>query len=108
MVEDFFLHNKAVFALAGVFLAVAFVVPLVYFTLAGGPLGNIVIQNPTGMETGGNVTVFPSPQQADQSRISLTIVLVVVVVFVSLFIVAMYIGINHVHPSHKKPAKEPR
>jgi hypothetical protein len=95
------MHYKKTFALAGVFLAVAIIVPVVIFSLqAQNDL--IVIQNPNGMETGGNNNVTAGFQQIQASHTTnLIIVLVVDVVFVSLFIVTMYFGIRHIHPSHK-------
>jgi hypothetical protein len=89
------MHYKKIFALAGVFLAVAIIVPVVVFSLqAANDL--VIIQNPNGMQTGGN---FQQVQTAHTNN--LLIVVVVVVVFVSLFIVTMYFGIRHIHPSHK-------
>ncbi len=90
------MHHKPVFALAGVFLAVAIVVPTVL--LAQNQL--IIIQNPVGMQTSGNVSSI-NPQQIQQSYIdTLIIVGIVEVVFVALFVVTMYNGIKHVHPYH--------
>ena len=93
------MHRKGVFALAGVFLAVAVVVPFVIFALqAANDL--IIIQNPAGMQTNGNITTV-TPEQVQQSHTNtLIIVGVVVVVFVLLFIITMYYGIKHVHPYH--------
>lgn len=95
------MHYKKTFALAGVFLAIAIIVPAVIFSLqAQNDL--MVIQNPSGMETGGNNNVTAGFQQIQESHTNnLIIVLVVDVVFVSLFIVTMYFGIRHIHPSHK-------
>ncbi len=95
------MHYKKTFALAGVFLAVAIVVPTVIFALqAQSDL--IVIQNPTGIVTGGNVTL----QQVQASHFNnLVIVLIIELVFVPLFIVTMYFGINHMHPTHERHPK---
>lgn len=95
------MHYKKTFALAGVFLAVAIIVPVVIFSLqAQNDL--IVIQNPYGLQTGGNDNVTAGFSQIQESHMNnLIIVLVVDVVFVSLFIVTMYFGIRHIHPSHK-------
>ncbi len=99
------MHNKAVFAVAGVFLAVAVVVPTVIFILqAQNDL--IVIQNPTGMYT-GNVSGVPTVGQIQAShQNTLIIVAVIEVVFVALFVVTVYYGINHIHPSHKPPGRD--
>ncbi len=93
------MHHKPVFALAGVFLAVTIVVPTVLLALqAQNQL--IIIQNPAGMQTSGNVSSI-NPQQIQQSYIdTLIIVGIVEVVFVALFVVTMYYGIKHVHPYH--------
>lgn len=93
------MHYKKIFAIAGIFLAVAIIVPTVIFSLqAQSDL--IIIQNPKGMQTGGNVTL-PTPQQVQDSHTNnLIMVLVVEAVFLPLFIVAMYFGIKHIHPTH--------
>jgi hypothetical protein len=96
------MHRKAVFALAGVFLAIAIVVPMVLLVLqADNDLDNlIIIQNPAGMQTNGNISSF-NPQDIQESHeYTLIIVLVVEVVFISLFAVTVYYGIKHVHPYH--------
>jgi hypothetical protein len=93
------MHYKKTFALAGIFLAVAIIVPVVIFSLqAQNDL--IIIQNPTGMQTGGNVTLLtPQPVQESHTN-NLIIVLVVEAVFLPLFVIAMYFGIKHFHPTH--------
>ena len=95
------MHNKAVFTLAGVFLTVAIVVPIIIFSLQAQD-DLIIIQNPTGMQTSGNLTATPpSPDQILAShQIILLIVVIIDVVFVLLFIVTLYQGIKHVHPTH--------
>jgi len=91
------MHHKGIFALAGVFLVVMLVVPIVLFTLqASNDL--IIIQNPSGMDTGESPPTVPV-QQIQQSHVTtLLIVIFVEVIFVSLFIVAIYYGIRHIHP----------
>jgi cobyrinic acid a,c-diamide synthase len=96
------MHYKKTFALAGVFLAVAIIVPVVVFSLqAQNDL--MIIQNPAGIYTGGisnNATNNFQQIQVTHTN-NLIIVMVVDAVFVSLFIVTMYFGIRHIHPSHK-------
>ncbi len=95
------MHRKAVFALAGVFLAVAIIVPTVLlFLQAENQL--IVLQNPTGMVTNGNsTTTVPSLTQLQESFVNtLIIVAIIDVVFGALFVVTMWYGIHHVHPTH--------
>ncbi len=89
------MHYKKIFALAGVFLAIAIVVPLVIFFVQGAN-DLIIIQNPNGMQTGGN---FQQVQTAHTNN--LILVIVVDIIFVSLFTVTIYYGIRHIHPTHK-------
>ncbi len=83
-------------------MAVAIVVPTVIFALqAQNDL--VVIQNPHGFQTGGepgNVTTDFGEIEAAHTN-NLIIVLVVDLVFISLFIVTIYYGIRHIHPTHK-------
>jgi hypothetical protein len=93
------MHYKGIFVLAGVFLAVALVVPIVVFILQASG-GLIIVQNPSGMETGGDLPTVPV-QPVPQSHVTLLLIVIAVeVVFVSLFIFAIYYGIRHVHPYH--------
>ena len=64
-----FMHRKAVFFLAGVFLVVALVVPPVVLLLqADNDLDNYIIaQNPSGHQTGGNVTLTPEELQENHT-----------------------------------------
>jgi hypothetical protein len=95
------MHYKKTFAIAGIFLAVAIIVPAVIFSLqAQNDL--IVIQNPYGLQTGGTGNVTTNFQQVQTSHTNnLIIVLVIEVVFTLLFIMSMYYGIRHIHPTHK-------
>ncbi len=94
------MHQKAVFALAGVFLAIAIIVPTVLFVLlAQNQL--IIIQNPTGMQTGNLTTLTPDQARQDYAN-TLTLVAIIDIVFGLLFVITMYYGINHVHPSHQR------
>jgi hypothetical protein len=95
-----FMHRKAVFFLAGVFLVVALVVPPVLLILqADNDLDNYIIsQNPNGLQTNGNVTITDEIGESHQT--TFTIVTIIEVIFVSLFAVTLYYGINHPHPEH--------
>jgi hypothetical protein len=95
-----FMHRKAVFFLAGVFLVVALVVPPVLLILQSDhDLDNFIIaQNPNGLQTNGNITITDEIGENNQS--TYTIAAVIEVVFVSLFAVTLYYGINHKHPEH--------
>ena len=95
------MHRKAVFFLAGVFLVVALVVPPVVLLLqADNDLDNYIIaQNPSGHQTGGNVTLTPEELQENHTS-TFIIVAIVEAVFAALFAVTLYYGINHPHPEH--------
>ena len=95
-----FMHRKAVFFIAGVFLVVALVVPPVLLILQSDhDLDNFIIaQNPNGLQTNGNITITDEIGENNQS--TYTIAAVIEVVFVSLFAVTLYYGINHKHPEH--------
>jgi hypothetical protein len=97
-----FMHRKAVFFLAGVFLVVALVVPPVVLLLqADNDLDNYIIaQNPTGHQTNGNVTTL-TPEELQENHNTIFIVVAAIeVIFVALFVVTLYYGINHPHPEH--------
>jgi hypothetical protein len=108
------MHNKSIFALAGVFLAVALIVPVVILVLQSDTdlQTIIVIQNPYGLSTGANNTsningaLPPAPAEIQQQhQTNLIIIAVVEAIFLSLFVVTIYSGINHVHPGHGRPEK---
>ena len=97
-----FMHRKAVFFLAGVFLVVALVVPPIIFVLqADKDLDNYIIsQNPMDYQTGGNVTTLTPAELQENHNNTFIIVAIIEAVFVSLFSVTLYYGINHPHPEH--------
>jgi hypothetical protein len=86
------MHHKKLFALAGVFLAVALFTPPIVLYLQG-VTEEAIFQERLAHETAGNFSFLEKIQQSRQN--SLVLVAVVEVVFVSLFVVAMYYGINH-------------
>ena len=96
------MHRKATFALAGVFLIIAFLVPFAILLLqANTDLQNItVIQNPKGLETNGNITVPTSAEVQAAHTTNIIIILVVDAIFIPLFAKALFYGINHPHPEH--------
>jgi len=100
------MHRKAVFALAGVFLAVAIVVPpLIFILQADQDLDNlIVVQNPTGLQTNGNVTITDETSESHTNNIIL--VGVIDGVFIPLFAVTLYFAVNHPHPIEEDEAAE--
>ncbi len=98
------MHHKFLFTLAGIFLAVAFIVSTVTFVLQA----QVDVENYSGLindpsqVTAPNVT-YPDPFELAASHSSTTIfVLVVEVVFISLFVVCLYLGINHYHGQYEK------
>jgi len=97
------MHQKAVFALAGVFLIVALVVPTVVLILQTQTLQEIVIQNIPGHETRYNVTT--TEQILGTVNSVYAIVVAVETVFIVLFAITIYYGINHVHPTHTRPER---
>ena len=95
------MYRKTVFALAGIFLAVALIVPPVLFKLqADRDLATlIIIRDNPGMETSGNVTTVEEINAGHQT--TLIIVVVLEVIFAILFAVTLYYGINHPHGKPK-------
>ncbi len=91
------MHRKAVFALAGVFLAIALVVPPIVFILqADHDLDNlIIVQDNQGLQTGNNVTITDQTNESHTNNIILAAI--IEAVFLPLFAVALYYGINHPH-----------
>jgi hypothetical protein len=92
------MQRQVVFVLAGVFLAVALIVPpLIFIMQADNDLDNLIItQNPNALQTSGNVTITDETRESHQTNI--IIVSIVEVVFVSLFAIAAYYGINQPRP----------
>ena len=94
------MHKKAVFALAGVFLAVALIVPpLIFILQADHDLDNLIIakDNP-GLVTSGNATI--TDETTENHSTNIIYAAIIEAVFVSLFAVALFYGINHPHPEH--------
>jgi hypothetical protein len=85
------MHHKKIFALAGVFLAVALSAPPLILYLEG--TSELVAYENTGHQTEGNLTFLEQIQQSRQSAYIL--VVVVEAFFVLLFVVTIYYGINH-------------
>jgi|WetSurMetagenome_2_1015567.scaffolds.fasta_scaffold16143_3 hypothetical protein len=88
------MHRKALFILAGVFLAVALAVPpIILIMQAETDVNNlIIVQNNPAMATSGN---FSDPNALHQShQINYLLVGIVEVVFVSLFAVTLYYALK--------------
>ena len=89
------MHRKAVFFLAGVFLAVALIAPPIILILqADKDLDNYIIarDNP-GLQTGGNITI--TDETSENHQTTFMIVAIIEVIFVILFVITLYYGINH-------------
>ena len=100
------MHHKVLFTLAGIFLAIALIVPPVaLITLNDHDLDNYVkdYNNPTH-STGGNATLIDLTNENNTNAYIL--VLTVELVFISLFVVTMYSGINHYHGQYDKEKPE--
>ena len=94
------MQRKAFFVLAGVFLAVALIVPpLIFIMQADHDLDNIIIAgNNQGLQTSGNVTL--TDQTSENHQTNIIIVSIVEVVFVGLFAITLYYSINQ--PNQKE------
>jgi hypothetical protein len=92
------MHRKAVFALAGIFLAVALIVPpLIFILQADHDLDNmIVIRDNPGLATSGNATI--TDETTENHNTNIIYAAIIALVFVLLFVVTLFYGINHPHP----------
>jgi hypothetical protein len=100
------MHHKGIFALAGVFLAVALIAPPIILYFEGINELDIYRRYPNpGLQTGGNQSFYTQIQQSRQE--AYISVAVVDAVFAVLFVVTMYYGINHLpHTGGKvKPSR---
>jgi hypothetical protein len=95
------MHYKKIFALAGIFLAVALITPIVAFYYEGLNATEIFNQNIPTHQTQGNATATIDQITMNRQN-TIIIVAVIETVFVVLFIVTMYYGINHMHPGHQR------
>ncbi len=88
------MRRKSLFFLAGIFLAVALVVPSVLlFLQADQDLDNMILaQNPSGHQTSGNITL--TDQTSENHQNTLLSVIVIDVAFVVLFGVTLYFAVN--------------
>ena len=87
------MHRKAAFFLAGVFLAIALMLPsIILIGQANSDLNNIIAQDNPGMETSGNI---PTTDQISQSH-QTTFILVIIteLIFVILFAITLYYAVN--------------
>ena len=87
------MQRKVSFFLAGVFLAIALIVPQAFLIhQSNSDLNSIIAQENPGMETSGNI---PTSDQISQShQTTFILILAIEIVFVILFAIALYFGIN--------------
>jgi len=99
------MHRKAVFALAGVFLAIALIVPPAIFILqADHDLDNyIVVNDNPGLATSGNITTTDQMHETHQTNI--LIAAIIEAIFIVLFAVTLFFAINHIHPHPRSDNK---
>jgi hypothetical protein len=89
------MNRKAIFVLAGVFLTIAIVAPVIILAIqADNDLDNLIIyQNPNGIQTNGNISI-PTTEQIQESHTNnLIIVVVIELVFLPLFVGSIYYGL---------------
>ena len=94
------MRRKAFFALAGVFLAVALIVPPLIFVLqADHDLDNLIVarDNP-GLVTSGNPTI--TDETTENHNTDIIYAAIIEAVFVALFAVTLFYALNHPHPEH--------
>ncbi|XHH09815.1 MAG: hypothetical protein ACFCUE_04090 [Candidatus Bathyarchaeia archaeon] len=101
------MHHKFLFTLAGIFLAIAFIVPGVVFTLqANRDLESITqISQSPGHSTGPNITVADPFAVAQEHYNTTVFVIIIEVVFISLAVLMIFLGINHYHGQYDKQKK---
>jgi hypothetical protein len=89
------MHRKAVFALAGVFLAIALIVPpIALITQADSDLDNYVKQQNNPTHSTGEITTFIDELNENHQN-TYIIVFTLETIFVILFAVTVYFGIRH-------------
>jgi hypothetical protein len=93
------MHRKPIFFLAGIFLVIAIVAPVALILLAeNDPNKWIIVQNPNGQQTNGNISIVPATKAIPQSTFEMAAI--IATVFISLFAVTVYYGVKHAHPKH--------
>ncbi len=93
------MHRKRVFAIAAVFLVIALVVPPALVVLAvNNTIYKYLIPGTTPTEGSPTITIT-NPESKSYALVIITAA-IVEIVFIVLFVVTLYIGINHTHPEH--------
>lgn len=96
------MHRKAIFALAGVFLAIALIVPpILFIAQAQSDYYDYTFSqsNNPGLQTSGNITFIGQISVRHTNTLYLSIA--VEAIFVPLFAITLYYGVNHPHPHRK-------
>ena len=95
------MHRKKIFALAGVFLVLALVVPPVLIVLAANnTIYKYIVPYVNPTEGSNNITITLTSQERATYNTTLTVALILEAIFVVLFAITLYYGINHPHPEH--------
>ena len=96
-----FMHRKATFLLAAIFLLVALVVPpvLLYMQSDHDVDNYSAAQNPNGLQTNGNITLTPEELRENNSN-TFILVAVIEVIFAVLFAITLWFAVKHPHPEH--------
>jgi ABC-type branched-subunit amino acid transport system permease subunit len=85
------MRRKAIFFIAGIFLVIAVIVPASVLILLFEN-NSIIVRNPNGLQTNGNISVTPNPPE---NRTTIyTILAIIIAVFLSLFAITLYLGIK--------------
>ena len=96
------MHRKRIFTLAAVFLIIAlFVPPAIVVLAANNSIYKYIIPGTTptqGSPTGIQITL--TKQETANFETTVLVAAAIEIAFIALFIVAIYRGINHVHPEH--------
>ena len=95
------MHRKLVFALAAVFLVIAFVVPPVLVILqTNNTIYKYIIPGTNPTQGSTNITIILTPKERENYNTAITFAAIIAVVFIVLFAITLYYGINHIHPEH--------
>jgi len=95
------MHRKRVFAIAGVFLAIALIVPpAIVAVAANNSIYKYIVPGLNPTEGSPTIQITLTPQERANYNNSIIVAGVIEIVFLALFIIAMYNGIKHTHPGH--------
>ena len=93
------MHRKRVFTIAAVFLIIALVVPPAFVVFeVNNTIYKYIIPGTTPVQ--GTPTITLTNPDAKNYALVIIAAAIIEVIFIALFIVTLYIGINHTHPEH--------